>query len=64
VIGNCISVIHQALVLGAAFDRHYIALVSPATAGFFPGMLELVQQLALRFTPQAGAYTRSFFSSS
>jgi len=51
-------------VLGAAFDRHYIALVSPATAGFFPGMLELVQQLALRFTPQAGAYTRSFFSSS
>ena len=32
--------------LGAAFDRHYIALVSLQTAGFFPGVADLVAALA------------------
>lgn len=51
--------------LGAAFDRHYIALVSPATAGFFPGVVDVVESLAARGKSQAvlsnacGAYARA-----
>jgi len=32
--------------LGAAFDEHYIALVDDRTAGFFPGIRDLVRRIA------------------
>ena len=33
-------------VLGAAFDRHYVRLVSASTAGFYPGIGEIVDAIA------------------
>jgi len=38
--------------LGAAFDRYYIALVDTTTAGFFPGMKQLVGKIG-SIKPQA-----------
>ena len=51
--------------LGAAFDRHYIALVSPTTASFFPGVARLVAAVAAAGKSQAvlsnacGEYARA-----
>ena len=51
--------------LGAAFDRHYLALVSPTSAGFFPGVASLVKRIAASGKAQAvlsnacGAYARA-----
>jgi len=53
------------LVLGAAFDRHYIALVSTTTAGFYPGIPALVAAITAAGKPQTvlsnacGEYARA-----
>jgi hypothetical protein len=43
--------------LGAAFDRHYIALVSKTTAGLFPGIFNLVTALAAAGKSQVGLHS-------
>ena len=54
-------------VLGAAFDRHYVRLVSASTAGFYPGIGEIVDAIAAHPAGKAqavlsnacGAYARA-----
>jgi phosphoglycolate phosphatase-like HAD superfamily hydrolase len=54
-------------VLGAAFDRHYVRLVSASTAGFYPGIGEIVDAIAAHPVGKAqavlsnacGAYARA-----
>lgn len=54
-------------ILGAAFDRHYVRLVSASTAGFYPGIGEIVDAIAAHPAGKAqavlsnacGAYARA-----
>ena len=45
--------------LGAAFDAHYIALVDDRTAGFFPGIRDLVRRIASGGTAGGGTAGKS-----
>ena len=50
-VGNTSDAIGEPL--GAAFDKHYVALVSTETAGFYAGIAELITKLSERKIKQA-----------